>query len=118
MYVNNSAQNPAMRSMSILLLIHLLWPANRAVLEAIDQSFPPRPALFIRRMLILKPSGFRQLFSNLWVTHPHTATPSLIKSEGPLARVVLVIYRSQITDAQSSSPRGANAQIPECCHEQ
>jgi hypothetical protein len=59
----------------ILLLFHLLWPAKRAALEAMDQSFPPRPVLFIRLMLILKPSGFRQLFSNLWVTHPHTATP-------------------------------------------
>jgi hypothetical protein len=35
-----------------------------------DQSLPPRPALFLRLMLILKPSRFRQLFSNLWVTHP------------------------------------------------
>src|SRR6266849_2145470 len=40
-----------------------------------DQSLPPRPVLFIRLMLILKPSRFRQLFSNLWVTHPHTTTP-------------------------------------------
>src|SRR6266849_6100515 len=35
-----------------------------------DQSFPPRPALFLRLMLKPKPSRFRQLFSNLWVTHP------------------------------------------------
>ncbi|SRR5713101_2017696 len=35
-----------------------------------DQSFPPWPALFLRPMLILKPSTFRKLFSKLWVTHP------------------------------------------------
>jgi hypothetical protein len=67
------------RSMSgvaiFLLLFHLLWFANRAALEAMDQSLPPRPALFLRLMLILKPSRFRQLFSNLWVTYPHTRTP-------------------------------------------
>src|ERR1700757_3431474 len=35
-----------------------------------DHPFPPRPALFLRLMPILNPSMFRQLFSNLWVTHP------------------------------------------------
>jgi hypothetical protein len=55
---------------AILLLFFLLWLANRAALQAMDQPFPPRPALFLRLMLMLKPSRFKQLFSNLWVTHP------------------------------------------------
>jgi hypothetical protein len=62
-------------SREILLLFHLPWFASWAALEAMDQSLPPRPALFLRLMLILKPSRFRQLLSNLWVTHPHTTTP-------------------------------------------
>jgi hypothetical protein len=62
-------------SRDILLLFHLPWFANRAALEAMDQSLPPRPVLFLRLMLILKPSRFRQLLSNLWVTHPHTTAP-------------------------------------------
>jgi hypothetical protein len=33
------------------------WLANRAALEAMDQPFPPRPALFLRLMLMTKPSG-------------------------------------------------------------
>jgi len=40
-----------------------------------DESSPPRPALFLRLMLILQPSRLCQLFSNLWVTDPHTAIP-------------------------------------------
>ena len=55
---------------AILLLFHFRWFANGAALEAMDQSLPPRPALLLRLMLILKPSRFRQLLSNLWVTHP------------------------------------------------
>ena len=42
------------------------------MLEPMDQSLPPRPALFLRLMLILKPSRFGELSSDLWVTHPHT----------------------------------------------
>jgi hypothetical protein len=65
----------------VLMIIALLlrWLANRAALEAMDQLLPPRPVLFIRLVLILKPSRFRQLFSNLWVTHPilHPPLPSL-----------------------------------------
>jgi hypothetical protein len=62
------------------LLFDLLWFANRAMLEPMDQSLPPRPALFLRLMLILKPSRFGELFSDLWVTHPHTKNlfPSLM----------------------------------------
>ena len=52
-----------------------LLTAINGALQSMDQSFPPRPVLFIRLMLVQKPSGFRQLFSNLWVTNPHTATP-------------------------------------------
>jgi hypothetical protein len=43
-----------------------------------DQSFPPRPALFLRLMLILKPSRFRQPFSKLRVTHPIYYNPLAI----------------------------------------
>src|SRR5262245_33866579 len=35
-----------------------------------DQPSPPRPALFLRFMLILQPSRLCQLLSNLWVTQP------------------------------------------------
>jgi len=66
------ARNPVVRGGvgTILLLFFLLWLANRAALQAMDQPFPPRPALFLRLMLMLTPSRFKQLFSNLWVTHP------------------------------------------------
>jgi hypothetical protein len=40
-----------------------------------EQSLPPRPGLFFRLVLEVKPSGFRQLFSSLWITHPHTLDP-------------------------------------------
>jgi len=46
------------------------WLAKRAGFEAMDQPSPPRPALFLGLMLVLKPSGFRQLLAKLWVTHP------------------------------------------------
>jgi hypothetical protein len=47
--------------------------ANLTGLEMMDQSLPPRPALFFGLMLELKPSGFRQLFSSLRIAHPHAA---------------------------------------------
>jgi hypothetical protein len=70
--ISDFAQNPVVRGGvgKILLLFFLLWLANRAAVQAMDQPFPPRPALFLRLMLMLKPSRFKQLFSNLWVTHP------------------------------------------------
>ena len=46
----------------MIIALSLRWLANRAALEAMDQLVPPRPVLFIRLMLILKPSRFRQLF--------------------------------------------------------
>jgi len=64
----------------ILLLFDLLWFANRTMLEPMDQSPPPRPALFLRLMLVVKPSRFGELFSDFWVTHPHARNlfPSLM----------------------------------------
>ena len=52
------------------ITLSLFWPANRAAMEAMDQLFGPRPALFVTLMFILKPAGFRELLPNLWVTHP------------------------------------------------
>jgi hypothetical protein len=63
-------QGPALILGWILLLFFFLWLANRAALQAMDQPFPPRPALFLRLMLMVNPSRSKQLFSNLWVTHP------------------------------------------------
>ena len=54
----------------ILFLFFLLWLANWAALQAMDQPFPRWPALFLTLMLKLSPSRCKQLFSNLWVTHP------------------------------------------------
>jgi hypothetical protein len=71
-----------------LLPFRLLCFAYRATLEAMDQSLPPRPSLFVRLVFIQKPSSFRQLFSNFWVTHPHTATPCCDWSESTLLLVL------------------------------
>ena len=76
-FVHNIELQSNERNRDILLLFQLLWFANRAALEAMDQSLPRRPALFLRLVLILKPSRFRKLFSNLWVTPPHTTTPTV-----------------------------------------
>jgi hypothetical protein len=66
----------SMREIAIsYLLLHLFWFADRAALEAMDQSLPPGPALFLRLMLILQPSRLGQLFSNFWVTYSHSKTP-------------------------------------------
>lgn len=37
-----------------------------------DQSFPPRPVLFINLMPVLKPSCIRNLFPNFWIAYPMT----------------------------------------------
>ena len=56
-------QNPCREcNRDILLLFHLLWFANRAALEAMDQPLPPRPVLFLGLMLILKPSSSENFF--------------------------------------------------------
>jgi len=52
---------------SDFIFVFLRWLANRAALQAMDQPFPPRPALFLTLML---PSRSKQLSSNLWITHP------------------------------------------------
>lgn len=64
----------------VLSLDCLLGLANRAPLEAMDQSFPPRPALFLGLMLILEPSSLRQFLSKLWVTYPMLQPPWLLNS--------------------------------------
>src|SRR5262252_3709566 len=56
-------------------LFYLLWLASWTTLEAMKQAFPPRPALFLRLMLILPPSRVSQLFPDLWVTHPIATGP-------------------------------------------
>src|SRR5215469_17476194 len=53
-----------------VLVGHRCWLAKRAGFEAMYQAFPPGPALFLALVLVLKPSGFRQLLAKLWVTHP------------------------------------------------
>jgi broad specificity phosphatase PhoE len=66
-------------------LLQLLWPANRAVLEEVDESFPKWPVLLVGHVLVLKKPGFRQLFSNFRVAHPHTTIP-----QDPLYRLDLL----------------------------
>jgi|SRR6516162_1454711 hypothetical protein len=55
---------------SDFIFVFLRWLANRAALQAMDQPFPPRPALFLMLMLKLNPSRSKQLLSNLRLTHP------------------------------------------------
>ena len=54
--------------------------ANRAALQAVDESFPERPALFFGFVL---PSRSKHLFLNLWIADPHTTTPILNGLEDP-----------------------------------
>jgi hypothetical protein len=71
-----SSSSLSIREIAIsYLLLHLFWFADRAALEAMDQSLPPGPALFLRLMLKLQPSRLGQLFSNFWVTYSHNTTP-------------------------------------------
>jgi len=50
---NSSA---ALLSLFRLFLFFLLWLANQAALQAMDQPFPPRPALLRQLMLMLNPT--------------------------------------------------------------
>ena len=54
------------------------WPTKRAGLEAMDQPFPERPALFLGLVLVLKPPGFRELLARLRVTDSHPTSRSFI----------------------------------------
>ena len=54
--------------------------AYRAALQAMDEPFPERPALFLDFVL---PSGSKDLFLNLGIAEPHTSTPRLPSIEDP-----------------------------------
>lgn len=53
------------------------------MLQAMHEPFPPRPLLLLKFVLLMKPSGFKQLFSKLRVTDPHTGPPSHVVNNSP-----------------------------------
>ena len=55
-------------SVSVSILSFDLGSANRTALQAMDESFPKRPALFFDFVL---PSRSKDLFSNVWIADPH-----------------------------------------------
>ena len=61
-----------LHSLGLWVLSPDLGPANRAALQAMEESFPERPALFFDFVL---PSRSEDLFSNLWIADPHRTTP-------------------------------------------
>lgn len=56
---------------SVFIALWLLWFADRAALPTMEESSPQRPVLPLRQVLVLEPSGFRQLPARIRVTHPH-----------------------------------------------
>jgi hypothetical protein len=100
-----------------LLLSHLFWFADRAALEAMDQSLPPGPGLFLGLMLILQPSRLGQLFSNFWVTYPHTKPLSILTGRSissATQSAQAFESRSTVANILSSTLCRLVAAMPEC----
>jgi len=54
--------------------------ANGTTLQAMDQPFPERPALFIDFVL---PSRAKHFFLNLWIANPHVTNSWFVGLEDP-----------------------------------